>query len=115
MTSIPNLARELVATLVHLKEVKTGVPQHGHPGYEAIRADYATTHSDGSNGDPMLNAAQKWVESKLRELKGDPAKEDADPEPIFTPVEPSLLPPGDLPVSEPSPDPALLPEHKEGE
>lgn len=109
MTSIPNLAREIVATLVHLRETRTGVPSQGHYGYDVIRADYSKTHSDGSSGDPMLAAAQKWLENKLNALvtgENEEADKLASEAPIPDPVAPveqlhTEPPLGDLPSNEP--------------
>jgi hypothetical protein len=75
MTSqqIIDLAREIVATLVHLKESPQGVPEHGAPGYASIRQVYAQTHAAERSGDPLIAAAEKWVAEKLHGLHSEPA------------------------------------------
>lgn len=84
-----DLAREIVTTLVHLKEVPEGVPEHGRKGYQSIREAYAIASTSTERGpDPLLSSAEAWVVSKLEEAdapKGKKAGKDDAPEAAQTP------------------------------
>lgn len=93
--SIIDAAREIVATLVHLKEAPQGVPEHGRAGHESIRAEYARNASSERGPDPLLAAAEKWVADKLSGLA--PEKTDA-PQETGGKTEPGI-PPADEPFA----------------